>query len=148
MRGKTDLEGLVLTFNNYTAITPEYAKEHIKRMLEALRRKADREGWSYIIFLVYSTEDPRSLQKVRPHIHLVLYANPCTTVRQWISAYWNGGQGKQKGKRLGIVKNQKLHDYKGFLGYADSQKRFRARAHSHFGNRPLDLDTIHDYERK
>lgn len=148
MKRKTDLEGLILTFNNYTIITPEYAKSCIKRMLEALRRKADREGWSYIIYLVYSTEDPRSLKKVRPHIHLVLYANPCSTIRQWISAYWNRGQKKQKGKGLGIVKYQKISDYRGFLGYADSQKSFRAREHSHIGNEPLELSRICDYEHK
>ncbi len=145
---KTNLEGLVLTFNNYTAITPEYAKRCVKRLLEALRRKANREKWSYIIYLVYSTKDPRSFKKVRPHIHLVLYANPCSTIRQWISAYWNGGQGKQKGKRIGIVKHQKLSDYKGFLGYADSQKQFRAREHSHVGNEHLDISRICDYECK
>jgi len=75
-------------------------------MLSALRDKANRENWSYYIFVGFSRSN-QGIKAVRPHFHVFLYAEPCWTVSRWIANYWEPPK-KSRRKSLGIAKRKKL----------------------------------------
>lgn len=138
MKRKTGIKGLVLTLNEeYSNITNDEAKKLCKKLLSALRDKAKRENWSYVIWVFFSRKeqdpDPVIERYVkhkrtakRPHYHVILYANPCRTVVDWLQRYWNTPK-KSKRKRLGIVSKHDIQDCNAFMGYCDRQKAFKER---------------------
>lgn len=84
MERKTGCMSLILTLNDANKdITDQEAKKAVKRMLSALRDKANRENWSYYIFVGFSRSN-QGIKAVRPHFHVFLYAEPCWTVSRWI----------------------------------------------------------------
>ena len=126
MERRTGCRGLVLTLNNQSKdLSDEEAEKAIKRLLDALRRKAKRENWRYYIFIGFSRSNQKLIEK-RAHFHVFLYADPCETVAGWICNYWNPPK-KSKRRRLGIVHRQKVEQSKAgyFLsGYIRGQSEF------------------------
>ena len=117
--------GLVLTLNNENKdLSDEEAEKAIKRLLDALRRKAKRENWRYYIFIGFSRSDQKLIEK-RAHFHVFVYADPITKVAGWIEEYWYP---HKKGKRrFGIVQRQKVEKSKaGYFmsGYIRGQSEF------------------------
>lgn len=107
MERKTGCMSLILTLNDANKdITDQEAKKAVKRMLSALRDKANRENWSYYIFVGFSRSN-QGIKAVRPHFHVFLYAEPCWTVSRWIANYWEPPK-KSRRKSLGIAKRKKL----------------------------------------
>lgn len=111
MDRKPGCMSLILTLNNVNKdISDKEAEMAVKRLLSALRRKADRENWSYYIVIGFS----RSNQKVkreRAHFHIFLYADPCYTVSRWVNDYWNPAK-KSRRKSKGIVQKMKIEKEK------------------------------------
>lgn len=158
MERKTGLKGLVLTLNDDNRkLTDEGAKKLCKRLLTALKDMAKRKGWSYVIWIFFSRsgQEPDPLVEKwvvhkrtakRPHFHVILYANPCSTVVDWIQKYWNAPK-KSKRKRLGIVSKHDISDFSGYVGYCNRQKAFKVRRQEHTGEAELEMGKILGYEK-
>ena len=158
MERKTGLKGLVLTLNdNNKGLTDAEAKKLCKRLRVALKDMAKRKGWSYVIWIFFSRreQDPEPLVKKwvkhektakRPHFHVILYANPCRTIVDWINNYWNTPV-KSKRQSWGKVHKHNIYDYAGFTGYCNRQKAFKERRQEYTGAVELDLGKICDYEK-
>lgn len=158
MRRKTGLKELVLSLNDENVgISDKEAKALCKRLLSALKDMAKRKGWSYVIWAFFSRKeaDPDPLVErwvkhektaKRPHFHVILYANPCSTVVSWIENYWNAPK-KSKRRRLGIVDKRSISDYKVFYGYCNRQKAFKERRQEYTGEAKLEMGKIYEYEK-
>lgn len=158
MERKTGLIGMVLTMSDeYKALTDEEAKKLCKKMLSALKDIAKRKNWSYVIWVYFSRTEAEKEPEIqrfvvhkkqhkRPHFHVILYANPCRTISEWINNYWNTPK-TSKRRSWGKVHRHNIYDYKGFTGYCNSQKAFKERKQQHTGEKVLDLGKISDYEK-
>lgn len=80
------------------------SKEQMLKDMVALRKMLKRLGidgdWAYVMHACSSNTDLKKgkIVEARPHIHIYLQANPCSTVVEAIRNYW-----KNK-RKLGIVK--------------------------------------------
>lgn len=158
MERKTGLKGLVLTLNDDNRkLTDEGAKKLCKRLLTALKDMAKRKSWSYVIWIYFSRNeaeiDPmvkrwvkRKRTEKRPHFHVILYANPCRTISEWINNYWNT-PANSKRRRWGKVHRHNIYDYAGFTGYCNSQKSFKERRQEYTGEVKLEMGKICEYEK-
>lgn len=89
----------LLTFRNIPTDERELNRQ-IKSMLNALRDMAKRQGWSYQIHLAPSTTDPRTGEKVRLHIHVIIIGNPACTIAAYVSQYWRKRHGNSSHRRI------------------------------------------------
>lgn len=124
---KTGIVGLLLSFNHSTEITQDYIKGCLKSMAEALRQKSKRNEWSYVMWVKIYYREGLTHKIVRPYVSILLYANPCSEVRKWISSYWNNGDSKknQKGKRIGIVKHFPIKGSTKYIEALNTHKIYR-----------------------
>lgn len=158
MQRKTGLVGLVLTMSDDNkSLTDEEAKKQCKRMLTALKDIAKRKNWSYVIWVYFSRSEADIepvLQRFivhkkmvkRPHFHVILYANPCRTVTEWVNNYWNT-QKTSKRRKWGKVHRHEIYDYDGFTGYCNRQKAFKERRQEYTGEIDLEMGKIYEYEK-
>lgn len=154
---KWGLEFITLTYNNeHKNITDDTTKKHAKRLLDALRDKAKREGWSYKIWVFFSREEMKPDEEMekfivhkqkskRPHFHIILYANPCTTITKWMRYYWNA-PAKSKRRRLGVVHSEGIFDLGGAMRYSFRQAVYKPRIQCCERGEVVDIDRIKDYE--
>ncbi len=138
MERRAGVAGLILTLNDENVnITDEEAKKLCKRFLSALKIMSKRRGWTYTIQIFFSrTEaEPDPLVKKwvkhkqtakRPHFHVVIYANPCSTVVRWMRNYWDAPKKSARAK-LRIVSRHDIQDFRGFVGYCHRQATFERR---------------------
>lgn len=106
---------VTLTFANQNLILPE-ARRLVKRLANALRDKARKEGWKYIFWLRFCNIDPRSGKQNALHVHLVITGNPGCTIAKWMKSYWE--------LRNGYVHSKKIRNAGGFAkvnAYIDKQ---------------------------
>ena len=89
----------LLTFRDIPADKRELNRQ-IKSMLNALRDMAKRQEWSYQIHLAPSTTDPRTGEKVRLHIHVIIIGNPACTIAAYVSQYWRKRHGNSSYQRM------------------------------------------------
>ncbi len=107
-KSKLGCYGIILTCNKYHEnMSVDEAKKSIKRLLSALRIRANREKWSYSIFIGFSVSNQK-IKKERPHFHILLTADPGAKVARWINDYWNPPK-KSRREHIGIVKRQSLN---------------------------------------
>lgn len=144
MKRQWDCMSIILTLNdNNKDLTDQEAKLYIKRLLSALRRKADRESWSYYIFIGFSRSNQK-IKRERPHFHVFLYGCPCRTIEHWISNYWKPAK-KSRRESRGIA-TRKIIDRKkaGYFvnGYIRGQAVFtREQKTDDLGNISEELKT-------
>lgn len=126
MERKEGYRGIILTLNNdKVGITDQEAEKKIKRLLSALRRKANREDWRYCILIAFSRSNQK-IKQVRPHFHVFLHGDPCLTIGKWINNYWNPPK-KSRRKAFGCVIQEKVKEDKaGYFvsGYIKDQAEF------------------------
>lgn len=126
MDRKPGCMSLILVLNEANKdISDKEAETAAKRLLSALRRKADRENWKYYIVVGFSRSDQK-VKRVRAHFHIFLYADPCQTVAHWINDYWNPAR-KSRRESRGMVKKKWIEQKKaGYFvdGYIRGQAVF------------------------
>jgi hypothetical protein len=81
----------------------------------------------------------------RPHFHVILYANPCSTIVRWMQNYWNAPKASKR-QRLGIVHSEGIWELKGAVSYCNRQKAFKERVQCYEGLARIDLERMTDYE--
>lgn len=157
MKRATGLKGLVLTLNNANvSITDAEAKKVIDTFLWALNKQGKRKDWSYMVWVFFSRteaspeEQVKQFKKckptaVRPHFHVILFANPCKTVADWINDYFNPKQASKR-KRLGMVKRQNISNVAGLIDYGNRQSVF-SMSRKNIGTEDLKKLDISSYEK-
>ena len=103
---------LVLTFRKH-GVSKFDAKKLTKAMLTALRNSSIKNNWFYDITAVISELNPKTKQKERIHVHLLLHALPISSVKGWIKKYWY--------TRHGIVEYEPVRDKDKLLLYMIAQ---------------------------
>lgn len=157
MERATGLKGIVLTLNRENVnITDVEAKKVIDAFLWALNKQGKRKDWSYMIWVFFSrSEAPPEEQieplkrckpkAVRPHFHVILFANPCKTVVDWINDYFNPKK-TSKRRRLGIVIKGSVSNVAGLIDYGDRQGVFSVHRNK-IGSEDIRKLDISSYEK-
>lgn len=56
-----------------------------ERIADKVRREADKNGYAVKIYIGVSEQDIKAKRRVRPHLHIVVYAEPAETVSRMIA---------------------------------------------------------------
>lgn len=157
----TGLINLVLHFNKQAPeLTEAEVKQLIKLLLDSLRVQAKSKGWEYWIWVAYSVDNLRAIEKAHRHIHILLYyrgnKRGSKGIVEAIKHYWIPPTPKARTKtekpkpkriRWGKVTERGVYNAKGLLSYYSDQSSFRMREqHTPQAEQVLSLDRIQDYE--
>ncbi len=161
MDEQVHLTGLVLHFNKQAPeLTEPEVKQLIKLLLDSLRIQAKAKGWEYRIWVAYSLENLRSLERSNRHIHILLYykgnKRGSKGIVEAIKRYWipptpkartKADKPKPKRTRWGKVTERGVYNARGLLGYFEDQASFRMREqHTPQADIELPLEDLEAYE--
>lgn len=78
--------------------TIDMARKEANRICEKVKRESVHKGYAVQILIGISELALKNKQRVKPHLHIIIYASPAETVARMIVAYINDYQRKHAGK--------------------------------------------------
>lgn len=74
--------------NGEKPVTIEDVRKAIRADLESLARMADERNFHCVVGYVLSDTDPKTMKKIHPHCHAIIFGTPASEIAKTIKAYW------------------------------------------------------------